>query len=70
MASNSIRIKISGMSCNHCKKAVEDALMEIGGVEKAVVSLEEGIADVTCKEDTVKAEDLKKAIEEAGYTAE
>jgi copper chaperone len=68
--SNSVRIKITGMSCNHCKKAVEDALMEISGVEKAVVSLEEGIADVTCKENAVKVEDLKKAIEEAGYTAE
>jgi copper chaperone len=58
------------MSCNHCKKAVEEALMEISGVEKAVVSLEEGVAEVNFQEEAVKIEQLKKAINEAGYVAE
>ncbi len=35
-----IVIKIEGMSCGHCKAAVEKALEEVAGVTSAVVNLE------------------------------
>ncbi len=57
-------IKIEGMSCGHCSARVEKALNELDGVE-AKVDLEKEIANV--KADRVADEDLKKAVEEAGY---
>ena len=59
-------IKIEGMSCNHCKMAVEKALNGLEGVTKAEVNLEEKKAKVIVKAE-VKDEVLKQTIEEAGY---
>lgn len=59
-------IKIEGMSCNHCKMAVEKALKAVAGVESAQVDLEKKQAEVT---GSAKLADLHAAIEEAGFTA-
>jgi len=32
-------LKVSGMTCNHCVQAVEGALTELAGVERALVDL-------------------------------
>ena len=58
-------VKIEGMMCMHCVGHVEEALNKISGVE-ANVSLEDKCAYITCKED-VKEQDIKSAVEEAGY---
>ena len=58
-------VKIEGMMCMHCVGHVEEALNKISGVE-AKVSLEDKCAYITCKED-VKEQDIKSAVEEAGY---
>lgn len=58
-------IKIEGMSCNHCKMAVEKALKTVVGVESAQVDLEKKQAEVT---GSAQLEDLCDAIEEAGFT--
>lgn len=62
----SLSIKIDGMMCEHCVKAVTKALSAIDGVTVQSVSLEDGVAKVGVPEgfDTVK---LKEAIEEEGY---
>jgi copper chaperone len=59
------RISIEGMSCGHCVKHVTNALNEVSGVKSVDVKLEEKYADVEV--DNVKDEDLKYAIEDAGY---
>lgn len=59
-------LKIEGMSCGHCKAAVEKALKAVDGVENAVVDLENKSADVTLNKE-VGNEVLKKAVEDAGY---
>ena len=62
-----INLKIDGMSCGMCPPAAEKALKEVTGVKSAKVALEEGgKAEVTCDE-TVKGEDLVKAIDAAGH---
>ncbi|MFY7869283.1 MAG: cation transporter, partial [Exiguobacterium sp.] len=33
-------LTVEGMTCNHCKAAVEGALNELNGVESATVSLQ------------------------------
>jgi copper chaperone len=58
-------IKIEGMSCNHCVMAVKNALSEIVGVSSINVELENKKAIVEGK--NLSDENLKEAIEDAGY---
>ncbi len=62
-----IELKITGMTCGHCVKAVTEALAEVPGVEKVVdVSLEQGTARI---EGTADDRKLIEAVEEEGYEA-
>jgi len=62
-----IELQIDGMSCGHCKAAVEKALTGVDGVERVVeVNLETGRATV---DGTATAEALIAAIAEEGYEA-
>lgn len=59
-------LKVEGMTCGHCKKAVEGAVSELEGVKSATVDLE--AANVTVDhEETVSVDAMKEAIEEQGY---
>jgi copper chaperone len=58
---------VPDMSCGHCKAAVEGELNKLSGVKKANADVEKGTVEVTYDEGTVTTEDLKDAIEEAGY---
>ncbi len=59
-------LKVEGMSCGHCKAAVEKALKSIDGVENAVVDLANKSADVTLTKE-VSSDVLSKAVTDAGY---
>jgi copper chaperone len=61
-------LSVEGMSCGHCKAAVEGELNKLSGVEAASANVEKGTVEVTYDEAKVTTEDLKGAIEEAGYT--
>lgn len=61
-----LRLKVEGMTCNHCVMAVKKALMKVPGVEKAEVSLERAEALVEGKADP---EALIRAVEAEGYRA-
>jgi copper chaperone len=63
------KLKIKGMSCMHCVAKVEKALMELEGVEKAKVGLEEKEAKIEYDGTKTGIEEFKKAVEEAGYQA-
>lgn len=58
-------IHIEGMSCNHCRMAVEKALCALPGVESAQVDLEKKTAMV--RGSGIVDAELKKAVTEAGY---
>ncbi len=62
------RMIIDGMSCSHCAARVKKALEEIDGVTDVVVDLDTKTA-VFDSTDDVKDNDLKYAVEEAGYDA-
>ncbi len=58
--------EISGMSCNHCKLAVEEAIRNSTGVKSVNVDLASGTARV---EGTVSDAEIFTAVQEAGYVA-
>jgi copper chaperone len=60
-------LNIGGMSCNHCKMAVEKALRSLDGVENASVDLAGSTATVEYDPGKVSGDDLKAIISEAGY---
>ncbi len=60
-------LKIEGMTCDHCKKAVDGALRNLQGVQEVEVDLAKGIADVTYNNSEVTADSMKEAVEEQGY---
>ena len=60
--------KVPDMSCGHCKAAVEGELGRLSGVEQANADFQKGIVEVRYDEDRVTTDELKSAIEEAGYS--
>jgi len=60
--------KVPDMSCAHCKAAVEGELSRLPGVERSYADVEQGTVEVSYDESKVGTEQLKGAIEEAGYT--
>ncbi|MGG0658162.1 copper chaperone CopZ [Rummeliibacillus pycnus] len=63
-----IQLKVEGMSCGHCVKAVENGVGELNGVETINVNLEQGLVDVAFDKSKVTTDNIKEAIEEEGYT--
>ncbi len=62
-------LRVRGMSCHHCAKAVERALRQVPGVRSAVVDLEQGLATVETSQE-VGAESLTQAVSDAGYSVD
>ena len=60
------KMKIEGMSCEHCANRVEQALSAIPGVA-AQVDWVNNMANITLQS-PVDDEKLKQAVEDAGYT--
>lgn len=58
-------IAIEGMHCQHCVKAVDEALTALAGVDKVVVSLEDNNAIV--EGNTLNDSALQEAIEDIGF---
>lgn len=63
-----IKLKVSGMTCEHCERAVTNALADVAGVDKVVAvnrqneeAIIEGAADT---------EALLAAVREEGYDVE
>jgi copper ion binding protein len=60
------KIAIEGMSCQHCVSHVKEALSELNGVTSVDVNLE-GKSAVLEASGEVKDEDIKFAVDDAGY---
>jgi len=57
-------LKIEGMSCNHCKMAVEKALKSVSGVTNVQVDLAKNQAIVAGSPDMAA---MVEAVDEAGF---
>lgn len=63
-------LKVSGMTCGHCEKAVKNALEDLSGVSGVEVHLDTGHVDVTYDKSEVTIEAMKEAVEDQGYDVE
>jgi copper chaperone len=61
-------LKVPDMSCGHCELGVQEALDELDGVEEASADHTKGEVELTYDAGRVTDEQLREAIEEAGYT--
>ena len=63
-------LKVTGMSCEHCVRAVTTALEQTNGVRHALVDLKAGRAVVDYDEDMTTPRALANAVMDEGYSAE
>lgn len=63
------RLKVGGMTCDHCVNTVEKALRNQTGVRNATVHLDSGAAEVEYDESRVVPEQLVAAVQDEGYDA-
>ena len=61
-------LNVEGMSCAHCKAAVEEELGKLPGVEYSNADPEKGTVEVRYGEGKATNDDLEGAVEEAGYS--
>ncbi|TFD98308.1 copper chaperone CopZ [Jeotgalibacillus sp. R-1-5s-1] len=64
----SVTLNVEGMSCQHCVKAVESNVKELGGVNDVRVHLEQGTVDVDFQAAYVSLDQIRETIEDQGYS--
>lgn len=69
MSTEKTTIQVGGMTCGGCVRHVTRALRAKPGVREVEVKLEEGVACVAFDPEESTREELRTAIEEAGYEA-
>jgi copper ion binding protein len=62
-----IKLKIQGMSCQHCVKTVTDALTGLEGVQSAKVNLRKNEAVVNFDPSRIDSDNLTKTVTEVGF---
>lgn len=67
MATQTIELSITGMTCDHCVRSVTNALKDVPGVEDVTVSLENNEAIV--KGNSLDVAALVAAVAEEEYEA-
>ncbi|WP_455715029.1 copper chaperone CopZ [Anaerosporobacter sp.] len=60
-------LKVDGMSCEHCVKAVNNAVGALPGIETVSVELSEGLVEVTYNPEIASIDKIKFEIEDQGY---
>jgi len=58
---------VKGMSCRHCKMAVERSVRGVNGVKDVEVDLEKGLLKVTFDPEKASLVDIQNAVVDAGY---
>jgi copper chaperone len=62
------RMKIKGMSCEHCVGSVKKALENIAGLSQVTVNLDAG--EATFENSNVPRKEIKAAIKKIGFEPE
>lgn len=64
-----VKLKVTGMTCDHCKMKVEKALRGVTGTYGAAVFRQEGEAEVDYDPARAAPAEYVAAVERAGYGA-
>jgi len=62
-----LQLKVTGMTCGGCENAVKRALQQVDGVEEVSASHEANLVGVTYDAAKVTPTQLRERIEMAGY---
>jgi copper chaperone len=65
-----IILNVSGMSCEHCVRAVKSAVEDLGNAKVVDISLETGKVTVEYDAPKISLEEIKNAIIEEDYGVE
>ena len=65
MSADTRTYTVSGMTCAHCVRSVEEEVGQVAGVESVAVDLESGRVEVAGAQ--VADDDVRAAVAEAGY---
>jgi copper chaperone len=60
-------LDVPGISCNHCRMAIEGAVSALGGVRQVTVDVAEKSVTIDYDVDQVSLEAVEAAIREEGY---
>jgi copper chaperone len=60
-------LNVTGMSCGHCVKAVEESVGKLSGVNDVKVNLESSSVEVAYESDRVDLQQITETIEDQGY---
>src|SRR3990170_2211383 len=66
---DNITLRITGMTCEHCARTIENVLSDLPGIVSASVSYNDGLASVAAQSQ-IKTDILVGAVKASGYTAE
>ncbi|MEN0083356.1 MAG: heavy-metal-associated domain-containing protein [Leifsonia sp.] len=64
-----IEYQVTGMTCEHCERAVTEEVTRVAGVREVTVSSTDGLLAVSA-EGPVDDAAVLAAVDEAGYSAE
>lgn len=65
-----VNLKVSGMSCGHCVKAIEGSVGRLAGVTHVKVDLQGAQVSVQYNENEVTIDRIKETIDDQGYDVE
>jgi copper chaperone CopZ len=65
-----VQFRVPDLHCEGCASRVTNVLERLKGVRSADVSFEEKTAEVDLADGAIEFDDLKAAVEKAGYTVE
>lgn len=60
-------LNVTGMSCGHCVKTIEDNVGKLDGVKSVQVNLEAGTVDVEFESAQVDMKKISDTIEDQGF---
>lgn len=60
-------LNVPGISCAHCKAAIEAAVVPLAGVVRATVDVEQKSVVVEYRDGDVELQAVKDAVRQAGY---
>jgi copper chaperone len=65
-----IILKVPGISCGHCEKAIKSALSVFDGVKNIIVDLNNKTVTFDFDPSKASLDEIKEAIEDEGYKIE